>query len=527
MHRRGHRCESVAPGKFEVFTHGGRNATGLECIDHARRMVEYGAGEILLTSMDRDGTKSGYDMALTRAVADAVPVPVVASGGVGSLDDLVAGVRDGHASAVLAASIFHFGQASIGQAKEIFPQLDLLCAAIDAGRVSLPEWASANKGTQTAASAERAIMGQQFEFKLGEQALKRLPQGLLPIVLTAVPEGARPQPVKARHAVLPPDVAAEDAFRLTLLQCKWHIASNIAAVVDGHAVEGVHQMRVGFRRLRVALTSFGGDFRTPALEHLKDRAKRLSTKLGHARDLDVFAENLLAPAAEANEGMEGFDLLREPRQRRAPHRMGIRHRPCGKPPASRPSCAIWAMPSTGASGSRRRAARHAASGHMAFEMKAADLAGRMLDHRLKVAHKKAKNSQEALARQAPRAAHRAQEAALHRGVLRAALRRWRRRRIPQASVEDAGRARRLERRRRSRGKPCRVWSCRRIAPSASTPRSPSPPASSMAGTSTAPSTSGKAPKPAGRNSRRPSRSGIPRSSADYFCLRKISIVIPG
>jgi len=111
-------AKQVAPGKFEIFTHGGRNATGLDAIAHAKRLVGYGAGEILLTSMDRDGTKAGYDLALTRAVADAVPVPVVASGGVGSLDDLVAGVLEGHASAVLAASIFHFGQASIGQAKE-------------------------------------------------------------------------------------------------------------------------------------------------------------------------------------------------------------------------------------------------------------------------------------------------------------------------------------------------------------------------------------------------------------------------
>jgi imidazole glycerol-phosphate synthase subunit HisF len=111
-------AKQTAPGRFEVFTHGGRNATGLDAIEHARRLVDYGAGEILLTSMDRDGTKVGYDLPLTRAVADAVPVPVVASGGVGSLGDLVAGVLEGHASAVLAASIFHFGQASIGQAKE-------------------------------------------------------------------------------------------------------------------------------------------------------------------------------------------------------------------------------------------------------------------------------------------------------------------------------------------------------------------------------------------------------------------------
>ena len=102
---------------FEVFTHGGRNATGIDAVAHAVKLVEYGAGEILLTSMDRDGTKIGYDIPLTRAVSDAVPVPVIASGGVGTLDDFVAGVRDGHASAVLAASIFHFGQATIAQAK--------------------------------------------------------------------------------------------------------------------------------------------------------------------------------------------------------------------------------------------------------------------------------------------------------------------------------------------------------------------------------------------------------------------------
>jgi cyclase len=102
---------------FEVFTHGGRRPTGLDAIAHARKLVEYGAGEILLTSMDRDGTRAGYDIALTRAIADAVPVPVIASGGVGCLGDLVAGVRDGHASAVLAASIFHFGEATIADAK--------------------------------------------------------------------------------------------------------------------------------------------------------------------------------------------------------------------------------------------------------------------------------------------------------------------------------------------------------------------------------------------------------------------------
>ena len=107
-----------AGGRFEVFTHGGRNPTGLEAVAWARRMAELGAGEILLTSMDRDGTRQGFDLELTRAVADAVPVPVIASGGVGSLDHLAEGVTEGHADAVLAASIFHFGEATIRQAKE-------------------------------------------------------------------------------------------------------------------------------------------------------------------------------------------------------------------------------------------------------------------------------------------------------------------------------------------------------------------------------------------------------------------------
>ena len=110
-------AKQAGPGRWEVFTHGGRKATGLDALAWARRMTELGAGEILLTSMDRDGTKAGYDIALTRAIADAVGVPVIASGGVGTLDHLVAGIREGHASAVLAASIFHFGQHSIAEAK--------------------------------------------------------------------------------------------------------------------------------------------------------------------------------------------------------------------------------------------------------------------------------------------------------------------------------------------------------------------------------------------------------------------------
>ncbi|NYD90446.1 imidazole glycerol phosphate synthase subunit HisF [Sphingomonas melonis] len=102
--------------RWEVFTHGGRRPTGLDAIDHALHLADLGAGELLVTSMDRDGTRSGYDLALVRAIADRVSVPVVASGGVGGLADLVAGVRDGHASAVLAASIFHFGEASVADA---------------------------------------------------------------------------------------------------------------------------------------------------------------------------------------------------------------------------------------------------------------------------------------------------------------------------------------------------------------------------------------------------------------------------
>ena len=108
---------SDGAGRFEIYTHGGREPTGLDAVDWARRMADLGAGEILLTSMDRDGTKVGYDLALTKAVADAVPIPVIASGGVGTLEHLVEGVRDGHASAVLAASIFHFGTYSIAEAK--------------------------------------------------------------------------------------------------------------------------------------------------------------------------------------------------------------------------------------------------------------------------------------------------------------------------------------------------------------------------------------------------------------------------
>jgi len=110
------------PPRWEVFTHGGRNATGLDAVQWARKMAEYGAGEILLTSMDRDGTRSGFDLQLTRAVSDAVPIPVIASGGVGSLQDLADGITEGHADAVLAASIFHYGQHTVQEAKRFMAE---------------------------------------------------------------------------------------------------------------------------------------------------------------------------------------------------------------------------------------------------------------------------------------------------------------------------------------------------------------------------------------------------------------------
>ncbi|WP_208279371.1 imidazole glycerol phosphate synthase subunit HisF [Massilia oculi] len=115
-------AKQTGPGKWEVFTHGGRNATGLDAVEWARKMESLGAGELLLTSMDRDGTRIGFDLGLTRAVSDAVGIPVIASGGVGGLKDLADGVLEGHADAVLAASIFHYGQHTVGEAKRFMAE---------------------------------------------------------------------------------------------------------------------------------------------------------------------------------------------------------------------------------------------------------------------------------------------------------------------------------------------------------------------------------------------------------------------
>jgi len=118
-------AKATGPEAYEVFTHGGRNATGLDAVQWARQMVDYGAGEILLTSMDRDGTKIGYDVPLTRTISDAVTVPVIASGGVGEKQHFVEGVREGHASALLAASVFHFGTFTVPQVKEYMRAHDI------------------------------------------------------------------------------------------------------------------------------------------------------------------------------------------------------------------------------------------------------------------------------------------------------------------------------------------------------------------------------------------------------------------
>ena len=250
-------------------------------------------------------------------------------------------------------------------------------------------------------------MGQQYEFKLmddpevlprGKRAGALPPLGqALTTVIDVEPEQVTPphvaghaRPSKAKPAFLPPNATAEDAFRLTLTQCKWHIATNIPPVVEGREIEGMHQLRVGFRRLRVALSSFGGEFRTPSLQTLRVRAKKISARLAAARDLDVFLDELFEPAANANGSQDAFAVLRSraQAQRRRAWDDAVSHimSPVFAGFMNDLSTAVdrrgWREGTYGAA--------HATKGVIAFEAPATQLAERMLDHRLAQAKKRAR-----------------------------------------------------------------------------------------------------------------------------------------
>jgi triphosphatase len=246
-------------------------------------------------------------------------------------------------------------------------------------------------------------MGQQFELKLATDGgvarifdLRAHPSyGLHPLlaVIKATPpwpKGERPQAAKAQPALLPGDATAEDAFRLTLIQCKWHIAANFAAVVEARDPEGMHQMRVGFRRLRVAFTSFGGEFRTPSMESLRLRAKQIAGHLAPARDFDVFLKDLFEPAAEANGAKEAFATLRERAKeaQRAAWNDAVAQ-------ICAPNFSGFMRELSNALDHRAwlenpRAKLHVARGVIAFETPAKVLAGRILKHRLDHACKRAR-----------------------------------------------------------------------------------------------------------------------------------------
>jgi CHAD domain-containing protein len=255
-------------------------------------------------------------------------------------------------------------------------------------------------------------MGQQFEFKLakdfsaasiaGSDALRAQPAyGVYPLPALFGADSAwrdrkakRLKAVKAEPALLPKSATAEGAFRLTLMQCKWHIAANFQAVVQARSPEGLHQMRVGFRRLRVALTAFGGEFRTPAIETLRLRAKQISERMAPARDLDVFLKDLFEPAAEADGAKEAFALLRE-RAKEA--------RRAAWDEAVAQVCAPAFSGFVGELGEAidhrvwmesPRAKSHAARGLVAFEAPASDVAERMLKYRLAHAKKRARDLDE-------------------------------------------------------------------------------------------------------------------------------------
>ncbi|MGA9794820.1 MAG: CHAD domain-containing protein [Rhizomicrobium sp.] len=239
-------------------------------------------------------------------------------------------------------------------------------------------------------------MDRQIELKLGEQEDVHHPRLFgtrtnTPVLIEArAHRDVKPRPVKATPPVLARDISAEDAFRLTLLQCKWQIASNVAAVVLARDAEGIHQMRIGFRRLRVAFTAFGGDFRNPQTERLKERAEKLAAKLGPARDLDVFIGELLEPAAQANGKLEGFEALRRRANdaRRLAWDFAVAHVTSASFETFLDDLthaieqAIWLEPAERGSGAHR---------HMVFEIPAAEVANRVLEHRFDQAKKRAKH----------------------------------------------------------------------------------------------------------------------------------------
>lgn len=226
-------------------------------------------------------------------------------------------------------------------------------------------------------------MGPQIELKLGVQEDIFPPKRFTPPALIDSPLKTRPAAVKARAAILPRDIPAEDAFRLTLLQCQWHIAANISAVVEARETEGLHQMRVGFRRLRVAFTSFGHAFRNAELNKLKDRAKRMAEHLGPARDLDVFMDELLEPAAQANGAVESFELLRARANeaKRTAWDFAATH-------VMSPAFAGFMADLNSAV--ERRAWLDNAKDSAVFDQPAQELAAYVLGHRLKAAKKRAK-----------------------------------------------------------------------------------------------------------------------------------------
>ena len=247
-------------------------------------------------------------------------------------------------------------------------------------------------------------MGRQYELELIDE-MTGLPReksgqalalgGALARVIDVEPEPKASRrhcrPSKVRPAYFPRDATAEDAFRLTLMQCKWHIAANVPSVAQARDVEGLHQLRVGFRRLRVALSSFGGEFRTPSLEMLQSRAKKISARLAPARDLDVFLGELFEPAAVANGSADAFAVLRS-RARVARRRAWDDAVSC----VASPVFVGFMMELSDALDKRgwregRHGRAHATKGIHAFDTAATALAERILDHRLAKVRRRARH----------------------------------------------------------------------------------------------------------------------------------------